>query len=74
MIAGCLRRASPAGWRTYTRSPASNPSPTYREYSMIRRRMYPHRRQLSPRVRAFVDWLAPLYEAQLGKLPTLLTT
>jgi hypothetical protein len=41
---------------------------------MIRRRMYPNRRQLSPRVRAFVDWFAPLYEAQFGKLPTLLTT
>jgi len=28
--------------------------------------MYPYRRQLSPRVRVFVDWLVQLYEARFG--------
>jgi DNA-binding transcriptional LysR family regulator len=32
--------------------------------------MYPQRRQLSPRVRVFVDWLVPLYEERFGKPPT----
>jgi DNA-binding transcriptional LysR family regulator len=30
--------------------------------------MYPQRRQLSPRVRVFIDWLVPLYEERFGKL------
>ncbi|WP_110647503.1 LysR family transcriptional regulator [Salinicola peritrichatus] len=28
--------------------------------------VYPHRRQLSPRVRVFVDWLVDIYEARFG--------
>ena len=28
--------------------------------------MYPHHRQLSPRVRVFVDWLAAIYEQKFG--------
>ncbi len=31
--------------------------------------LYPYRRQLSPRVRVFVDWLSKLYEARFGPLP-----
>lgn len=31
--------------------------------------LYPYRRQLSPRVRVFVDWVAQLYEAKFGPLP-----
>lgn len=31
--------------------------------------MYPHHRQLSPRVRVFIDWLADLYEEKFGPLP-----
>lgn len=31
--------------------------------------LYPHRRQLSPRVRVFVDWLARLYQERFGVLP-----
>ncbi|WP_296942172.1 LysR family transcriptional regulator [uncultured Massilia sp.] len=31
--------------------------------------LYPQRRQLSPRVRVFVDWLAGLYEERFGPLP-----
>src|SRR4051812_50087104 len=38
MMAGCPSHASPAGWRTHTRFPASNPTRTYRESSVIRRR------------------------------------
>lgn len=30
--------------------------------------LYPYRRQLSPRVRVFVDWLSHLYEKQFGPL------
>jgi DNA-binding transcriptional LysR family regulator len=30
--------------------------------------LYPYRRQLSPRVRVFVDWLAGLYKAKFGDL------
>ncbi|WP_242674364.1 LysR substrate-binding domain-containing protein [Marinobacter halodurans] len=28
--------------------------------------VYPHRRQLSPRVRVFVDWLVTVYEDRSG--------
>jgi hypothetical protein len=28
--------------------------------------VYPYRRQLSPRVRVFVDWLAQLYAQRFG--------
>lgn len=28
--------------------------------------VYPHRRQLSPRVRVFIDWLVDIYEARFG--------
>lgn len=31
--------------------------------------LYPYRRQLSPRVRVFVDWLVGLYEQKFGGLP-----
>ncbi|MFZ6718913.1 LysR family transcriptional regulator [Undibacterium sp. Ji49W] len=31
--------------------------------------LYPYRRQLSPRVRVFVDWLVSLYEQKFGVLP-----
>ncbi len=31
--------------------------------------MYPYRRQLSPRVRVFVDWLCALYTQWFGVLP-----
>ncbi|MDP1977696.1 LysR family transcriptional regulator [Undibacterium sp.] len=31
--------------------------------------LYPYRRQLSPRVRVFVDWLVGLYEEKFGILP-----
>ncbi len=31
--------------------------------------MYPYRRQLSPRVRVFVDWLVQVYEERFGVLP-----
>jgi LysR family transcriptional regulator, regulator for bpeEF and oprC len=30
--------------------------------------LYPHHRQLSPRVRVFIDWLATLYEERFGAL------
>jgi DNA-binding transcriptional LysR family regulator len=33
--------------------------------------LYPYRRQLSPRVRVFVDWLVSLYEEQFGPLAAL---
>ena len=33
--------------------------------------LYPHRRQLSPRVRVFIDWLSKLYEEKFGPLPAL---
>lgn len=36
--------------------------------------MYPQRRQLSPRVRVFVDWLGHLYEQKFGSLPASLST
>lgn len=31
--------------------------------------LYPYRRQLSPRVRVFVDWVGKLYEEKFGPLP-----
>jgi DNA-binding transcriptional LysR family regulator len=31
--------------------------------------LYPYRRQLSPRVRVFVDWVSQLYEEKFGPLP-----
>lgn len=31
--------------------------------------LYPYRRQLSPRVRVFVDWVRKLYEEKFGPLP-----
>ena len=31
--------------------------------------LYPYRRQLSPRVRVFVDWVSKLYEEKFGPLP-----
>jgi DNA-binding transcriptional LysR family regulator len=31
--------------------------------------LYPHRRQLSPRVRVFIDWLVHLYARRFGSLP-----
>lgn len=31
--------------------------------------LYPSRRQLSPRVRVFIDWIARLYEQKFGPLP-----
>ncbi|HEX5464692.1 MAG TPA: LysR family transcriptional regulator [Burkholderiales bacterium] len=31
--------------------------------------LYPHRRQLSPRVRIFIDWVSQLYEQRFGPLP-----
>lgn len=34
---------------------------------MLLSAMYPHHRQLSPRVRVFVDWLGRLYEAKFGQ-------
>jgi DNA-binding transcriptional LysR family regulator len=30
--------------------------------------LYPYRRQLSPRVRVFVEWISGLYEARFGAL------
>lgn len=33
--------------------------------------LYPERRQLSPRVRVFVDWIAGLYQDRFGPLPAL---
>jgi DNA-binding transcriptional LysR family regulator len=33
--------------------------------------LYPQRRQLSPRVRVFVDWIAGLYQERFGPLPAL---
>ncbi|MBI3731571.1 MAG: LysR family transcriptional regulator [Burkholderiales bacterium] len=35
--------------------------------------LYPYRRQLSPRVRVFVDWLVGLYEQKFGVLPVAIT-
>jgi len=32
--------------------------------------LYPYRRQLSPRVRVFVDWVSQIYEQKFGPLPT----
>jgi DNA-binding transcriptional LysR family regulator len=31
--------------------------------------LYPYHRQLSPRVRVFIDWLTQLYEEKFGPLP-----
>ena len=31
--------------------------------------LYPYRRQLSPRLRVFVDWIAGLYRERFGALP-----
>lgn len=31
--------------------------------------LYPYHRQLSPRVRVFIDWLSKLYEQRFGPLP-----
>jgi DNA-binding transcriptional LysR family regulator len=31
--------------------------------------LYPYHRQLSPRVRVFIDWLSQLYEEKFGRLP-----
>ncbi|WP_034949308.1 LysR family transcriptional regulator [Erwinia oleae] len=33
--------------------------------------LYPHQRQLSQRVRVFIDWLSPLYEKKFGPLSTV---
>lgn len=33
--------------------------------------LYPHRRQLSPRVRIFLDWVGRLYEETFGPLPVV---
>lgn len=36
--------------------------------------LYPYHRQLSPRVRVFIDWLSKLYEERFGPLPALPST
>jgi DNA-binding transcriptional LysR family regulator len=36
--------------------------------------LYPYHRQLSPRVRVFIDWLGKLYEERFGPLPAVAST
>jgi DNA-binding transcriptional LysR family regulator len=43
----------------------------WRSPDMALAALYPQRRQLSPRVRVFVDWLGKLYEERFGRLASL---